>query len=375
MRHAVVGSALALGLVVASVSVAVSPTAAQPTPTTSPPGASLGNVVIPAPSVGILSSGGSGSFVSRPLRLVGTRTGPGGVVLRLYTGPVSFPFPSQFRLPPPCTIADEQLQVDFSTASIAGVAVLGARQSDPVQVGQVEGQQEGHAVAVAVVRVAAGTRSVSVRFAGGHTDQATPFRDGVAVLGSPVKAPPARPVPLLTDVNRPIGTVTLVDRKGRHQSLGALKPSSGGFPITCSGAPATGTTPTTAPQPLPPPTGTAPADAAAARQAVEAVYRHLFTAKANSNQGADIEGGYPLTPEAAKQFQAQYGDIIGKLTLRINSFEFVSSTDAALSFDLLLNGQAVTATTIGHAVLVGGQWKVARATFCTLLQRANIPCP
>jgi hypothetical protein len=39
-----------------------------------------------------------------------------------------------------------------------------------------------------------------------------------------------------------------------------------------------------------------------------------------------------------------------------------------------LNGAPVTAPTVGQAVLVNGKWKVARATFCTIVGRANIPC-
>ena len=46
----------------------------------------------------------------------------------------------------------------------------------------------------------------------------------------------------------------------------------------------------------------------------------------------------------------------------------------AAAFDLLLNGQPVTATTVGHAVPLNGQWKVARATICDVVGRGGIHC-
>jgi hypothetical protein len=68
-----------------------------------------------------------------------------------------------------------------------------------------------------------------------------------------------------------------------------------------------------------------------------------------------------------------YGDITGKLKVRVNDFRFLSPTEAALSFDLLFNGQPITATTVGRALLVTGHWKVARATFCDIVGRGGYP--
>jgi hypothetical protein len=46
-----------------------------------------------------------------------------------------------------------------------------------------------------------------------------------------------------------------------------------------------------------------------------------------------------------------------------------------LNFDLLLNGQPVTVTTVGEAVFDSGRWRITRATVCTVIDRGTIPCP
>jgi len=214
-----------------------------------------------------------------------------------------------------------------------------------------------------------------MRFTGGHVDTAGPLAGGWVVFAAPVGTTVVRRVPLLTD-HPSYGELSITDPHGRTHSLGTVGSSTGLLAGSCAPAPSSTTQAPTTTVTLPPTTGPPPADLAAAQAAVEAAYRTVFTAGANSKAVApNLQGGgSPLSPAARAELQQSYGDILGKLTVRFNEFEFVSATEAALSFDLLSNGQPITATTTGLAVLEGGHWKVARATFCSIITRANIAC-
>jgi hypothetical protein len=53
----------------------------------------------------------------------------------------------------------------------------------------------------------------------------------------------------------------------------------------------------------------------------------------------------------------------------------LSDTEAHATFDIVDDGRAVTATTIGLIVLLDGDWQVSQYTFCELMARARLACP
>ena len=337
------------------------------TTTTTTVGPSLGNSTV---------IGGGGGLGGTAFRRLGIRNVSGGIGVRVYL--VSLGTPSGPAGVSPNCFPNQLLMVEVSSPTVATTMQFGAHAGQPLAPSvSIAGQEEGHPVAVVAAQVPSGTRTASVQFTGGRRDVASPLTGGWVVLAGALPATRARPVPLLNENTSAVtGAVRVTDRSGRSRSLGNVQSSSGPvsaacFPGTSSVGPAPTTTTT-----LPPATGPPPADPAAAQAAAEAAYRTVFTAGANSKAVAPSlqGGGSPLSPAARTELQQGYGDILGKLTVRFNDFEFVSSTEAALSFDLLLNGQPITATTTGLAVLEDGHWKVARATFCSIITRANISC-
>jgi hypothetical protein len=337
--------------------------------------------------VGSRSIGPSGPFGSAAvLRGVARRSAAGQVQLRVFQGVLSAPATPGFPgiLSASC-LPDREVLVDVSTDAVAGSVTFYARSSQQVgPQGALVGENEGSPVAVVAARVPSGTQAALVRFTGGPTDRAAPA-SGWVVLAAKVKAPPGvhRPVPLLTDTTNapPLGTMSIIDRAGRSHQLGSVPDAVGyAVPTSCEprppglGSSSQLITATTTPSTLPQPSGPEPADATRARQAIEAAYRRVFESPAHRNNNRYLEGGAVLTPTESAQLIAGYGDILGKLRVRINDFRFLSPTSAALSFDLLLNGQPISPTTIGQAALIGGQWKVTRDSFCAVIKRSNIAC-
>jgi hypothetical protein len=393
LSPALVAIAVLIGLAtVETLAAAKSSTPTSTTTTTTTPGGGQlwvsispngGFSVTAGPAV-YEASGSGGPLGSTPvLRHAATRT-DGGVQLRLYEGPYTSSLPPQF-VAPSC-LPDSQLVAEVSTTAVAGSVTFYGQSTPGIAQSNYFGVSEGAPVAVVAAQVPSGTKAGVVHFAGGPTVRATPVTGGWVVVSARVNPPPVvrRPVPLLTDTNATVGTFSTIDRQGHSHLVGSVRLGSG-YPVASSclphsagGAsvqPRTGTSAGVAPPPaLPAATGPPPASPAVARQQVEAAYRAVFTANGSSGVAPNLEGGAALSDAARKQLQAGYRDILGKLTVRIGDFGFLSPTQAALQFDLLLNGQPVTATTVGQAVLVNGKWKVARATFCAIITRASVPC-
>ena len=335
------------------------------------------------------SLGSSGPFgTTATLHGVGRRTTGGQVQLRVFEGSLSPPPGTGFPgfLSASC-LPNRQVLVDVSTDVVAGsVAFYGRSDRSVAPQASYVGQSEGSPVAVVAAQVPNDTQAAIMHFAGGPTDKAAPLPGGWVVLAARVKVPPVlhRPVPLLTDTTPPpLGTLSTVDRLGRAHPVGSVPAAIGyAIPSSCVPRPPTGsssqpviaTPATTTPSTLPQPTGPGPADPGRARQAVEYAYRRVFESPAGRNNNRYLQGGAVLNAAERQQLVAGYGDILGKIRVRINDFRFLNPTRAALSFDLLLNGQPISPATIGEAILVKGQWQVARASFCAVIARANITC-
>jgi hypothetical protein len=77
-----------------------------------------------------------------------------------------------------------------------------------------------------------------------------------------------------------------------------------------------------------------------------------------------FDRGLEAYPEHAEGTSAIVWDVV-----------ILSDTEAHATFDIVDDGRAVTATTIGLIVLVDGEWQVSQYTFCELMARASLACP
>jgi hypothetical protein len=132
-----------------------------------------------------------------------------------------------------------------------------------------------------------------------------------------------------------------------------------------------------------------PDDRDAAEAAVEDAFETVFSADAAVElRCAAIEGGTNLAEtmaEVSERFTAAAG-----LDVAVEQVRFLSDDEAEVSFVLLFPGGpgpgafapigpmgpgTARLAEVGHAVLVDGAWKVARETYCRLVQRVGVQCP
>lgn len=59
----------------------------------------------------------------------------------------------------------------------------------------------------------------------------------------------------------------------------------------------------------------------------------------------------------------------------VDFIRFVSEDEAEVQFGLLLSNFGSPMAQTGHAVLVDGEWKVSRETWCRLVRMAGVECP
>jgi hypothetical protein len=118
-----------------------------------------------------------------------------------------------------------------------------------------------------------------------------------------------------------------------------------------------------------------PSDPDSAEMAVEEAFETVFGTDASFEERcAAISGGANLVPamqEASDRFTAQAG-----LDVSVEHVRFLSEEEAEVSFVLLFPLSGISRMPeIGHALLVDGQWKVARETYCGLVNRIGVQCP
>jgi hypothetical protein len=88
-----------------------------------------------------------------------------------------------------------------------------------------------------------------------------------------------------------------------------------------------------------------------------------------------IAGGVPLDADAKQAAKQRNAILVGAIVPRVNWIDFDSPTRAIVNFDLLKDGQLVTANTTGEATFVDGYWRITSETFCTVARRASVKCP
>ncbi len=116
---------------------------------------------------------------------------------------------------------------------------------------------------------------------------------------------------------------------------------------------------------------TAPADPAAAKTEIKTVWTTFFNSStAQADAAAILEDGDQLGTAlkvAAREDRETKLDRRAKVKL----IRFISPTKATVTWTLLNGTTPVLDNASGEAVLVDGQWKVSKVTFCTLVELGN----
>ncbi|MEX2254055.1 MAG: hypothetical protein WEC34_01335 [Acidimicrobiia bacterium] len=312
---------------------------------------------------------------ARQLQHLGTRTSGDGVTLRTYLGDVDQVFVGLQGAPLPAEcFPDLSIDMQTSTKAIAQSVTFSARTGEafPAQ-GQVIGLVERAPVAVAVAMLPEGSTSAQMRFAGGRTDAAPGLPGGWVALASRVRA--ADP----TGPTRTIGTITYRDAAGVPVATETVAYGFGATPretVECGNAPRPPLI-----EPLPPATGPPPADPTAAEAEVVTAYRTVFDGNPDvtpEERLAAIEGGETLraSVERAVERAGERFPDVGATKAVVGDVTFLNDHEAALRYSISKeNGDPLSKTLIGRAVLVDGTWRVTTSTWCEMLVSGGTQCP
>jgi hypothetical protein len=211
------------------------------------------------------------------------------------------------------------------------------------------GEMEGAPVSTYLVQTSDAVSSVVGTWPDGFSDAMQPV-NGWAIVAHSGSATVSRLEAILKD--------------GSHA---ALDPAANTLPASCQPPPPP-------PPQLPPAGSEQPADIAAATQGVTDAYNYIFThGNDPSNNGTYLEDANNLKAagDKAKQNFQQASDTI---TVTVGEIHFLSSTDAALYFELKYEGGMLFGQQVGYARLIDGHWKVARDTMCMVLGWAGAQC-
>ena len=130
-------------------------------------------------------------------------------------------------------------------------------------------------------------------------------------------------------------------------------------------------------RPIPRPvviTGHVPDDEEDARTEIVRAFTAVFVLSEDRRTVPNVEGG-GLLGSCLKEAQERHAGLRRKdHTVSVDRVEFVDQTHASVSFALSLEGLS-SALRTGDALMVDSQWKVARSTFCELMDLAGVQCP
>jgi hypothetical protein len=121
-----------------------------------------------------------------------------------------------------------------------------------------------------------------------------------------------------------------------------------------------------------------PRDRDAAETAIEDAFETVYTSSQPDDvRCAAIEGGANLagTMKEAHQARQRFRGT-SEMDVIVEHIRFVGEDEAEVSFVLVFPGGPLPRLpTAGHAVLIDGEWKVARQTYCNLVQTLGVHCP
>ena len=123
--------------------------------------------------------------------------------------------------------------------------------------------------------------------------------------------------------------------------------------------------------------GQPPADVGQAEADIRAAFAGSGTESEDGVSVPTVEKGEALGPVlvAAKERHRGVAPLGAEVTIAAGEVVFTDPGHAAVTYTLSVNGTTMLGSRRGHAVLVDGDWKVARSTFCDLMALAGVPCP
>jgi hypothetical protein len=149
----------------------------------------------------------------------------------------------------------------------------------------------------------------------------------------------------------------------------SLTSGQGGYtyPAKCSPPPPP-------PPELPPAGSEQPADVTTASQDITTAYQYVFThGNDRSNNGLYIEDAANLKT-AGDQATKNFPTASDTITVEVGEIRFLSTTEAALYFELKYDGGTMFGQQIGYAKLIDGHWMIARDTMCMVFGWAGAQC-
>jgi hypothetical protein len=213
------------------------------------------------------------------------------------------------------------------------------------------GQMEGAPVSSYMVQTNSDVTNVRATWPDGFVDEMAPV-NGWAIVAHAGNTPP-------TTIEVVLGDGSVTPLKNFHNGYG--------FPAQCNPPPPP-------PPELPPAGKEQPADAAAATQGVTEAYQYVFTHGNNrDNNGTYIEDAESLKT-AGDQVKQNFPEATDTVTVEVGEIRFLSTTEAALYFELKYDGGAMFGQQIGYAKLIDGHWKIARDTMCMVFSWAGAQC-
>jgi hypothetical protein len=298
------------------------------------------------------------------LRHVGNRTTSEGIAIRIFTQSVSAP--PTTTSPPLGANATEQsgcnptelVQTEISDAeavTVASGALYGAPHTTTV-VGSGEwGLSEGAPAAWVIVAVPSSVDLVVASFGDGTSDSMAPI-DGLAVLAARVASESASSAGLVR------GTVAAFDANGSE--VGSAPMAGGNLEVPPNCRPGVPASPT-----LPKP-GAQPAHVTSARKAVRKAFDTLYSDVPDSVKFVYLQGGDAQVGKAGAAAAGTTPQVAAKSVPVVKGVVFTTKARAAVLYEIDYDGNPVVGPEIGHAVLIGGVWKVTKATYCGVIDGA-----
>lgn len=333
-------------------------------------------VVAGAFAVALLSASPVGAKGGRAgeLRLLHTRTANDDIELRVSEAPWRAParYVDSQRLPNSC-FANRQLLVGVSSPQVASSVESLWRREDKGEarpVISVVGSRERSPIGVVMFPAPAGAVRATAWFPGNRDDTAA-AKDGWFVLAAHL---PRGQIP--TDgIVTANARVTVRDGDGEVMFKTYAKDLSRarGQAYAPADRPkcATDDEPTTALSALlPEANGPPPVDQAGALAAVTTVYEAAYSGGGDAEKALlNVEDGSTQEVRAAQQAAgARSTQYRGRVTGKVTEVKLLNDHEAAVRFNFILDGnQPLVTGQIGRAVLVDGEWKVARSAYCQVL--------
>ena len=125
------------------------------------------------------------------------------------------------------------------------------------------------------------------------------------------------------------------------------------------------------------PTGPPPADPDAARVEIETAFAAQGTTSEDGASVPSVERGEDLGPcvAMAKARNRGIAPEGAEVVHTVDEIVFIDHEHAAVWFSISIDGRVMLHRHRGDAVVVDGQWKMARSTFCHIMSMGGVQCP